>query len=267
MRVSGVVAGALRTMGMAAVVLGVAACASVPPPPADAAPPLSPMERIGQPGVVHSSIIEAVGTPSLAGAAVADGGVLATVGYRYRHTAVLTRDVMGFSITVPGVQAPAGAPGYYAGTFTSSGLHQGAGSMELWCFLPGAVGGKREHLCLLRQTPSLAAIAPTRMNPYLWLQFAPASGTFDYVVAPVFERREVVIPGDLKLEYRFDGWSAAGAAKLGEFAVGRKVRDFEIAPDARGEIRLRTVAGEFVIAHAATDPTQATISAVLERTT
>jgi hypothetical protein len=244
----------------------ISSCASIPPPPPDAAPPLSIAERIGVPGVMHSSIIEPVGLPTLSSTAAGRDEVLLTINYNYRYTAVLKKDVVGFSITVPGVQAPAGSPGYYAGTFAASGAYGSRGGMDLWCFLPSAVGGKRENLCLLRTNASLAAIAPTRLNPYLWTYFSPATGTFDYVEAPVFERRDVVIPADLRLQYRFEGWSKS-SVKLSEYAVGRKVRDLEIEPDSQGIVRLRTIAGDFAIAASPDDSARATISAVLERTT
>lgn len=239
-----------------------AACASVPLPPPNAAPPLSPVEHAGTPGVPYSDVIVPVGAPSIASAAVGGGGVLVSFSYRYRHTAVLTADVVGYSITVSGVQAPAGAPGYYAGTFVAvGGFGGGSGLSDLWCFLPKVAGGERENLCLLRTSPSVAAIAPTRMNPYLWTQFSPATGSFDYVNAPVFERREVEIPVALTLEYRFERWSGNGA-RVVEYAVGRRTREFVLPQDDQGFARIRTVAGDFTIARDPVEPNLARISAV-----
>ena len=238
----------MRIANIAAAAAGIilSACQSVPLPPANAAPAMSMAERAGTPGVAHSNVIEAVGAPVLATEPVSRGGVLMRFAYRYKHTAVLTEDVVGFSVTVSGVQASAGSPGYYAGTFTSS-LSPGV-PQDLWCFLPSVVGGRREHLCLLR-TGGLAAIAPTRMNPYLWTDFSPATGTFDYVRAPIFERRDVAIPGDLSIEYRFQSWSRT-SVRLSEYAVGREVRDFEIYRAADGSADLHTVAGNLTISPA-----------------
>lgn len=236
----------LRTVG---IIMGVAvsACASMPPPPPNAAPPLTLAERAGIPGVIYSDVIAPAGDAVIASGPVEPGGLLVRFPYRYRHTAVLTEDVVGFSITVSGVQAPRGAPGYYAGTFVGSGGYGPALSGDLWCFLPSVVGGERDNICLLRAGPSVAAIAPTRMNPYLWTLFSPATGSFDYVNAPVFERRRVEIPVDLIIEYRFERWTRVGA-RLVEYAVGRRVREFDLATDANGEARFRTVAGEMTIA-------------------
>lgn len=159
-------------------VLGLAGCATAPAP-ANAPPPLSMAEQMGDSDVPYSAVIAAVGPPTVATGPVARGGSVLSFVYRYRLTAVLTEDVTGFSITVPGIQAPAGAPGYYAGTFVSTGAYRAGGQSELWCFLPAVVGGKRDSLCLLKNQPGVAAIAPTRMNPWLWTQFAPATGSFD----------------------------------------------------------------------------------------
>jgi hypothetical protein len=141
------------------------ACASLPQPSPNAAAFLTPLERVGLPGVMYSDVIETVGTPTVAAEPVVEGAALLSFAYRYRHTAVLAEDVKGFSITVPGVQAPAGSPGYFAGAF---GAYRGnvrtSPPQELWCFLPSAVGGKRDNICLLRSALGIAAIAPTRIG-------------------------------------------------------------------------------------------------------
>jgi hypothetical protein len=248
------------THGAAAVVaLSLAACASVPQLPPNAPAPLSAEERGGTPGIPYSDVIEAAGGPEVASEPVAPEGTLVTIPYRYKHTAVLTEDVVGFSITVPGVQAPRGSPGYYAGTFLRS---NGAGAVgqpsELWCFVPSVVGGRRDHICLL-QSGALAAIAPTRLNPYLWWQFAPATGTFDFVRAPIFERRDVEIPGTLRLEYRFEGWGN-GTAHLAEFAGGREVRRLDPPLKADGNASVQTVAGLLTIHRNEPQSPEATVS-------
>lgn len=227
---------------MAVALLGLAACGSVPTAPLNAAPTLTPAQRAGDAGVPFSGVITAVGPAAIASQPVGKGGTLIRSAYRYRHTAQLTEDVLGFSITVKGVQAPAGAPGYYAGTFRSfSGRGVGEPS-ELWCFLPKAVGGKRDNICLLRSGTGVAAIAPTRMNPWLWTQFSPASGSFDYTHAPVFELRPVDIPADLQIEYRFAGWQG-DKARVASFAGGREVETTTLERQADGRFVLKTVAG------------------------
>jgi hypothetical protein len=236
-----------------------AACATLPPPPQNAAPPLTALERAGQPGIMYSDVIQLAGEPIAASAPVARGGSILTFPYRYRHTAVLTEDLRGYSITVSGVQAPAGSPGYYAGTFMALGIPNVRGPADLWCFLPSLAGGERRNICLLRTSPSVAAIAPTRMNPYLWTQFSPATGTFDYVNAPVFERREVEIPVDLTIEYRFEGWSR-NVARVSERAVGREVRDLQLTLDPANVATIRTVAGDIAIAPVPGQPDVAAVT-------
>ncbi len=242
---------------LSALITVLAACASVPPPPPNAAPPLTLAERAGgAQGVRYGDVIEATEPATLAGGAVQDGGVLISFPFRYRHTAVLTENVVGFSITVSGVQAPAGSPGYYAGTFAGGPRGQTA---DLWCFLPRVAGGERENLCLLRTSPSLAAIAPTRLNPYIWSQFAPATGTFDYVNAPVFERRDVEIPVNLVFEYRFERWRG-DTLHFVEYAGGQRAHEWMFPRNAEGFVLLRTVAGDFRVAPSPDNPEWAVVT-------
>lgn len=236
----------------------VSACATLQDPP-NAPAPLPLADRLGVVGVEHSGVIAAAGPAAAAAGPVGQGETLVTVPFRYRHTAVLTEDVVGYSITVSGVQAPAGSPGYYAGTFETNGTYAIGRLSELWCFMPGAVGGERRHLCFLKNQPGIAAIAPTRMNPFIWTEFAPATGSFDYVRTPIYQQRAVDIPADLVLEYRFRGWSS-GAARLTEFAVGREVRRFDAPRGADGVAVLKTVAGDIALSPAPGAPDKAVVS-------
>lgn len=226
------------------ILLSLAGCSSLPVAPENAPSPLPSAVLLGDLRTPYSAVIEPVGAPQFADGPVAPGGSLLSFRYRYRHTAVLTQDVTGFSITVPGVQAPAGSPGYFAGGFMSSGPNVNAGVAELWCFLPSLAGGKRDNLCLLKNQPGVAAIAPTRLNPYLWDRFEAATGTFDYVHTPIYDHRAVDIPGDLSIDYRFRGWTRTGA-RIELRAVGREVETSELAADSNGRVLLRTVAGSY----------------------
>jgi hypothetical protein len=243
-----------------ALALVAGACASTPPIPANMPPSLTIAELRPIPGVQHSDVIEATGAATINAGDVSNGDAVISFPYRYRHTAVLTEDVRGYSITVGGVQAPAGSPGYYAGTFRSVGGPVRTGPSDLWCFLPSLAGGERENICLLRSSGALAAIAPTRLNPYLWRQFAPATGTFDYVHTPIFERRQIEIPGDLRIEYRFERW-ASSYVRLGEYTVGRQVGDLTLPVDSSGVARLRTVGGDVYIARVPGNDELARVSA------
>ncbi|MBI1685024.1 hypothetical protein [Caulobacter hibisci] len=244
---------------MAVALLGLAACGSMPTAPLNAAPTLTPAQRAGDPDVPFSGVITAVGPATIASQPVAKGGTLIKSAYRYRHTAQLVEDVVGFSITVPGVQAPAGAPGYYAGTFRAFGPRGAGEPSELWCFLPKVVGGKRDSICLLRGSGGVAAIAPTRMNPWLWTQFSPATGSFDFTHAPVFELRAVDIPADLQIEYRFAGWQG-DRARVATFAGGREVDTTELPRQADGKFVLRTVAGTVAFSPAPGKADQAVVA-------
>jgi len=245
--------------------LAAAGCASrtLSTPPANMPPPIPVAEMAGLRGVPYSEIIEAAGPPVVRPGAAHAGEALVTIPYRYRHTAVLTEDVTGFSITVRGVRAAAGSPGYYAGTFSTNYGRRNGAPFDMWCFLPRAAAGDRDVLCLLRNLPGLAAIAPTRNNPYLWYQFSPMTGTFNYARTPIFERRRVDLPVDLVLEYRFDGWRGE-EARVGLYAVGRHVVDLPVPRDSSGRPRLATIAGSFLISRDAADPAAARIAALTD---
>lgn len=249
----------IATAGLLLVLAAACSNAPAPPFPANLPPPIPSAELTGLPGVAFSEIVEAAGPATVSPGQVRDGQPLVTIPYRYRHTAVLTENVRGFSITVRGVRAPAGSPGYYAGTFHSSRGSSNGAPFDMWCFLPPAAGGGRDTLCLLRDRQDLAAIAPTRNNPYLWYQFSPMTGTFNYVRTPMFERRRVDLPLDLGLDYRFDGWRGE-EARIALFAGGRLVMDLPASRDSSGGTRLQTIAGNFVISRDPADPTAARIA-------
>lgn len=73
--------------------------------PPNSPPPLSEAERdVGISGVKFSDVIERAGTPTIAPGAVLKGQPLLSIPFKYRYTAVLTEDVLGFSFTVGGIQ-------------------------------------------------------------------------------------------------------------------------------------------------------------------
>jgi hypothetical protein len=240
--------------GLGALMLS--ACASAPGNPPNMPPPLSFAEINGTPGIPRSDMIAPAGEAVVASGAVARDGSLISIPYVYKYTAVLTEDVLGFSFTVGGVQAPKGSPGFYAGTFPNP--YNAQAPNDMWCFLPKVVGGGRDAICLYRNQTGLAAIAPTRLNPYMWFSFSSLTGSFDNVHTPIFERRVVPIPGDLRLEYRLVGW-ADGEVELAEFAVGREVHKFKVRRGADGSARLNTIAGVLVISPAPGNAQAATV--------
>ena len=202
-----------------------------------------------------SGILRLSGPVQVAQGDVAPGQQLISIPFDYKTKAILTKDVTGYSFTVRGVQAPAGSPGYLVGRFgvgRLNGIGNDSGSnYDMWCFLPAIVGGKRDHICLLRSGAGIAAIAPTGKNPYLWYSFSPMTGTFDYVHAPEFKVQDVELPMRLSLDYRFDGWHSAGA-EVTEMAGGEKVRDFIVPLDQEGAANILTFAGKLRILPSAT---------------
>jgi len=250
-------AGRMLAGGLGALILS--ACEGYPDAaPPNAPPALSLQELRGTPGVLRSDMVVPAGQAVLATGVVPLNGSLITIPYRYKYTAVLTEDVMGHSFTVRGVQAPKGAPGFYAGTF--AGGRYANGPKDMWCFLPKAVGKKPDEICFFRMLPGVAAIGPGAgsANQYTWHYFEAATGTFNMVYTPIFERREVEIPADLKLEYRFYGWEG-DKAKIVEFAVGRWVHAYDVHREPDGSAQMKTIAGVLRISPAPGNPNSATV--------
>jgi hypothetical protein len=240
--------------GLGALMLS--ACATPPVDPPNVPPPLSFAEAQGTPGIPRSDMISVAGQPVIATGAVSRDQTLISIPYAYKYTAVLTEDVNGFSMTVGGVQAPKGSPGFYVGTFRNP--YNAQAPNDIWCFLPKLAGGSRDTICLYRNQPGIAAIAPTRLNPYMWFSFSPLTGSFDYVHTPIFVRREVAIPGDLRLEYRFISWEEK-QVELAEFAVGREVHKFKWNREANGDAVLPTVAGTLRVSPAGSNGRDAAV--------
>ena len=252
---------AMRIGPLCALLIAATGCsnATLSTAPANMPPPIPPGELGGLPGVPYSEIIKAAGPPVTHPGPVHAGEAFVTIPYDYRHTAVLAEDVTGYSITVPGVRAPAGSLGYYAGTFFSSQGNRNGAPFDMWCFLPSAADHERDPVCLLRNMPGLAAIAPTRENPYLWHSFSPMTGTFNYVRTPIYERRPVDLGMDLTLEYRFAGWRG-DEPRVALYAVGRRVRELSVPLDAGGQHRLSTIAGDLVITRDGADAAAARVA-------
>lgn len=196
-----------------------------------------------------------VGAPPSPASNVAQGETIVAFPFAFNRTAVLSADLTGFSIWVKGVMAPAGSPGFYAGTFYW-GLAKRSG--EVWCFLPSPGTAPAKAVCVMA-FEKLAIILPD-INPYVITNFASSSGTFNYANTPSFEEKAVDIPGDLRLEYRFRRWKKT-EAQVEELAGGRRVKVLSLPLGADGRARLETLAGDYWLAPAAGAPDRAEVSA------
>jgi hypothetical protein len=172
--------------------------------------------------------------------------------FAFNRTGVLAADATGYSIWVKGVLAPAGSPGFYAGTF---GLNLAKVSGEVWCFPSTKTPAKA--LCLM-VLGKLAIILPN-INPYVITGATSSSGTFNYANAPVIEEKSVAIPGDLRMEYRFRRWKDS-RAEVEELAGGRRVTLLDLPLGQDGRARLQTLAGDYWLSPAPNDSTRAEVS-------
>lgn len=182
--------------------------------------------------------------PPVAAPSVGPGETILAFPYAFKRTAVLTKDVTGFTFTIRGVLAPAGSPGFYAGTFSSNAT----GAREVWCFLPPADAPRNKPLCL-RLLPKFAQIIP-EADPF---DIQPFSSRLNAANPPVFEEKAVVIPGDLRLEYRFDGWEGE-TARVQLWTNGVLSRTMGYRKDTEGAVRIQTLAGELQLRPLAENP-------------
>ncbi len=196
-----------------------------------------------------------VGVPPKPASSVAPGETIVTFPFAFNRTSVLSADLTGFSIWVKGVMAPAGSPGFYAGTFYW-GLAKTSG--EVWCFLPSPTTTPAKAVCVMAFA-KLAIILPD-INPYVITNFASSTGTFNYANTPSFEEKTVEIPGDLRLEYRFRRWRKTDV-QVEELAGGRRVTILTLPLGADGRAKLETLAGDYWLARAASAPNRAEVSA------
>jgi hypothetical protein len=168
----------------------------------------------------------------------ARGATLVSIPYGYRRTGVLAEDIRSTTIWLKGVLAPKGSPAYHLGRFSAA---SGASS-DVWCFLPRAAGGSREHLCLVIRTgQALADIAP-KMNPYLVMRFSFNFEYHDMTNRPVITEGPMPIGEDLRLEYRFKRWRDE-AAELEIWAGGEKVASDLASRGPDGFVTLNTISG------------------------
>ncbi|MGR4865791.1 TonB family protein [Caulobacter sp. LARHSG274] len=186
---------------------------------------------------------------------VAPGETILAFPFAFNRTAVLSADLTGFSIWVKGVMAPAGSPGFYAGTFYWS-LAKASG--EVWCFLPSPTTAPAKAVCVM-VFAKLAVILPN-INPYVITSFASSSGTFNYANAPRFEEKFVDIPGDLHLEYRFRRWTKT-EVQIEELAGGRRASILSLPLNSDGRAKLETLAGDYWLTPAAGASNRVEVSA------
>ena len=195
------------------------------------------------------------GAPPKPASSVAPGETIVAFPFAFNRTAVLSADLTGFSIWVKGVMAPAGSPGFYAGTFYWS-LAKASG--EVWCFLPSPTTAPDKAVCVMA-FERMAIILPN-INPYVITDFASATGTFNYANTPSFEEKSVDIPGDLRLEYRFRRWKKT-EAQVEELAGGRRVKILSLPLNPDGRAKLETLAGDYWLTPAAGASSRAEVSA------
>jgi TonB family protein len=196
-----------------------------------------------------------VGEPPKPAASVTLGETIVGFPFAFNRTAVLHEDVAFRSRWVKGVLARAGSPGFYTGT-----LHwdRPDATGEVWCFLTLPTEDPSKAVCLVMLGEE--AIVIPGGNPYVPVGFATKRGAVLFANAPHFEETAIGIPGDLRLEYRFQGWTPA-YAEVEEFAGGRQVILRPLRRQADGRALLQTPAGDYWLTPAPDAPSRAEVTA------
>lgn len=190
------------------------------------------------------------------------GEVAGTMPFAYRRTGVLTKDVMPKTFYVRGVQAPAGAHGFYVGTYVIPGVWPLSRTLssELWCFDTGPVGGRTGGTCFMLYSQSKAPAGGIyrNNNPY-WINpdVAGNPNEISYTALPEIQEGPVEITAHRTLEYRFLGW--AGDDARVEFLVGdRPVVQRTVKAESDRSVRLGLLDGGFLrLTRDGVDPTRA----------
>ena len=162
--------------------------------------------------------------------AIAPGDIAGSMPFSYLRTGVLNSNLRGRGLFGQGFhEVTRGSPGFFVGTYRTQTQFSGMNN-DLWCFLPSRVGNPRESLCILMLGLPGASIAVNNSNPY-WADPGVAKWPTGQPVDQVeIEERTVAITDTPILEYRFLGWTPAGAhvaflvshRQVGEYTVGRE---------------------------------------------
>jgi hypothetical protein len=217
-------------------------------PPIFAQGPQDRGSEIMRPADQYAAVIRpAEGETREAAGVVSRDTVVISFPYAYRRTAALQQAVTGSSVSILGAGVPAGAPGFFVGSFAagrrgggpvSSGVNVG----DAWRFLPKAVGGRKDVVCFLIQDHEFAWILPVSEGYLINNVVSPNASAR----RPVFEEKSVTLPFDQRLEYAFVRWNGR-AAIVAESAGGHRVRQLTVRPDADGKCRFEVFGRAIVL--------------------
>lgn len=195
-----------------------------------------------------------IGEPPSPPASVTRGETIVSFPFAFNRTAVLDEDVTSRSRWLKGVLVPAGSPGFYTGTLK---LQRPAVTGEVWCFVPLPIEDALGARCLAVLGKEAIVLPPG--NPYVLNGFVAKRGALIPATVPHFEEKAVAIPGNLSLEYRFQGWTPA-YAEVQELAGGWPFILRPLPRQADGRALLQTLAGDFWLSPVAGAPDRAAIS-------
>lgn len=211
--------------------------------------------RGGAPGLTAGALRRAAG-PAPAASLAAPGESIVTFPFAFTRTAVLTQDLT--YADAKGARARAGAPGFLVGNFTLSrpGI---APRWNMWCFLSWPESQPADWACSLVQDSAgsneVRSTAVEITNPYDVTAIKKLGRASR---GPVFEERQVAIPGDLRLEYRFKRWTLR-TAEIEVRAGGRWSSDLALPRRADGSALLETPAALYRLTPAPGEATKAEI--------
>lgn len=216
---------------------------------------------IEAPSALHGGELRALPAQRLVGerphppASVARGETIVGFPFAFNRTAVLSEDVAIRNRYVKGVLAQAGSPGFFAGLLRQDGT----GAIgEVWCFLNKPDSDPSKIACLMTAGEESTYIPG---NPYVLVGKVQKRDAVLHGTKPRFEEKPVAIPGDLRLEYRFDSWTS-DYAEIEELAGGSRVMLRPLRRQSDGRALLKTLAGDFWLAPVAGDPARADVSPV-----
>ena len=176
---------------------------------------------------------------------IAPGDIAGSMPFSYLRTGVLNSNLKGRGMFGQGLhEVTRGSPGFFVGRYRTQTQFSGMNN-DLWCFLPAKVGNPHESICILMLGVPGASIAVTNGNPY-WADPTvarwPTGQTVDQVE---IDERAVAITDTPILEYRFLGWTQAGA-RVAFLVSHRQVGEYAVIREADGSVHLGLIGGSYL---------------------
>lgn len=219
--------------------------AVLPMTAAAAAASAQPVNYLMRPDVGRiDDAMRRVGEAETPSGSIAAGEIAGTMPFAFRRTGVTTTDSRDMTFYNPRVRIPAGSAGYMVTKFPFSGFMNYT-QVEIWCFRVPK-GDDAERLMCLNYRPGISN--HIEVEERHWPRPKVANGNIFGTTggpAPAIDERPVQIVPNPVLQYRFDGWSKAGA-KVAFLVGGQVSAELQVRQGDDGSVALGLLDGSYL---------------------